>query len=81
MSEPPRDLGAIQMIVQRVFPGRRVDIEYVDTGHSTDIYRIRHGGKVFYVGVLPARGQNFAPEIDMLSRQTRPILRLKPDAI
>lgn len=57
-------MGQIEALARRIFPGpARVAVERVAEGVSTHVYRVRRGGEVFYLRVLPEAGASFAPEV------------------
>ncbi len=58
------DCHALADLVGRIFsPRGRCTIERAESGISTQVYRIRRGGAVFYLRVAEERAASFAPEV------------------
>jgi len=64
MQSNTRDICLIEALVARIF-SRPVplQVERVDEGVSTYVYRINRGNEVFYLRVLPEANASFAPEV------------------
>ena len=64
MQSNTMDICLIEALVARIF-SRSVplQVERVDEGVSTYVYRINRGNEVFYLRVLPEANASFAPEV------------------
>lgn len=58
------DARAIAQLAARIFPrSMRLEVERVEEGVSTYVYRLRVAKTVYYLRVLPEEGASFAPEV------------------
>ncbi len=58
------DLNALADLVGRIFPPRgRCTVERTEGGGSTQVYRLRCDGEVFYLRVAEERAASLAPEV------------------
>ncbi len=58
------DLNQIEELAHNILSGPgRLQVERVQQGVSTHVYRIRADGRAFYLRVLPEVGASFAPEV------------------
>ena len=60
------DHGLIAQVARRFFPDADAPIvvERVEEGISTDIFRLRSKGSVYYMRILPEAGHNYTPEAE-----------------
>jgi aminoglycoside phosphotransferase (APT) family kinase protein len=61
--KPDVDLAALADLVGRIFPPRgRCAVERTESGGSTQVYRLRCDGEVFYLRVAEERAASLVPE-------------------
>lgn len=65
---PSQDITQIREVVRPIFPGTPLDVERVQEGGSTYVYRLSTASERFYLRVLPEEGASFGPEVEVHRR-------------
>src|SRR5947209_11250902 len=63
MSRIRPDIREVRALIARALCGAS-EINPVDEGVSTHVYRIKRSEEIFYLRVLPEEGATFAPEVE-----------------
>lgn len=64
----PTNIRPIEELLRRVFSNVPMQIERVEEGMSTYVYRIKYRQETFYLRILPEEGASFAPEVAVHTR-------------
>lgn len=64
----PGDMRPIEELLRHVFPDAPTQIEQVEEGMSTYVYRIKYRQETFYLRILPEEGASLAPEVAVHTR-------------
>lgn len=76
----PTDIRPIEELLSYVFPNAPTQIEQVEEGMSTYVYRLKYRQEIFYLRILPEEGASFAPEVAVHTRLRQMQLHL-PEVI